>query len=86
MPKSINKQEILKRNPHIKQSQLDNSIALSQQLMESGIQVAGYNLASPFSRRRIRKLRGEFDCTKHTRGYRSKLGALPNLPQRNSPL
>jgi len=70
MPKTIDEQEILKCNPHIKKSQLDASIILAQQLMASGMQVSGYNLASPFSRHRIKKLKGEFAYTKHTRNYR----------------
>lgn len=69
MPKTISKQEILKHNPHIKKKQLDASIALAQQLMASGMRASGYNLASPFSPRRIRKLRGEFSSTKHTGNY-----------------
>lgn len=70
MPKTIDKQEILKRNPHIKEAQLDDSVALAQQLKSSGIQASGYNLASPFSRRRINKLKGEFDCTTRSGTYR----------------
>ena len=70
MPKIIDKKEILKRNPHIKETQLDDSIALTQQLKSSGIQASGYNLASPFSRRRIKKANGEFDCTAHSGTYR----------------
>lgn len=69
MPKTIDKKEILKRNPYIKKAQLDASIALAQQLMESGIRAPGYNLASPFSPRRIRKAKGEFSCTKPTGTY-----------------
>ena len=70
MPKTINKKEILKHNPHIKQSQIDASIELADQLMTSGIKASHYNLASPFSHRRIKELKGAFDCTKHTRSYR----------------
>jgi hypothetical protein len=67
MPKTIDKHEILKRNPHINKSKLDASIALTQQLITSGIQVSAYNLASPFSRRRINELKADFTCTRHTR-------------------
>ncbi len=70
MPKTIDKQEILKRNPHIKKEELAASITLAQQLMESGIQASGYNLASPFSPSRIRKFKGEFSRTKPTGSYR----------------
>lgn len=70
MPKPIDRKEILKRNPNIKEVQLDTSIALAQQLKVSGIQVHGYNLASPFSPRRIRQSKGGFDCSRHTGDYR----------------
>lgn len=70
MPEVIDKQEILKRNPHIDKTKLDESIVLAQQLMASGLQISRYNLASPFSRRRIKGHKGEFACTKRTGSYR----------------
>ncbi len=71
MPKTIDKKEILKRNPHIKKSELDASIALTQQLVKSGIQMSGYNLAPPFSNSRIKKLKGTYAQSKHTRSSRN---------------
>jgi hypothetical protein len=59
-PKTTDRQGVLKRNPRIKEPQLDDSIALAQQLEASGIKASGYNLASPFSRRRMKKFKGEW--------------------------
>ena len=70
MPKTIDEKEILKRNPHIKKSQLDDSVALTQQLIENGIQVSRYNLASPFSKTRIKKLKGAYAHSKYTGSFR----------------
>ena len=63
MVKKISKRNILKRNPHISGAQLDASIILTQQLIASGMQLSGYNLASPFTHRRLKKGDAEFTYT-----------------------
>ena len=67
MPKPVSKDKILKLNPHIDKSTLNESIKLSEVIEASGIKSAQYNLAFPFSRRRIRKSEGDFTCNKGTR-------------------
>ena len=63
----INKDKILKLNPHIDKILLNESIKLSEILEASGIRSTKYNLAFPFSRRRKKEAEGDFTCNKRTR-------------------
>ncbi len=67
MLKVVNKERILKHNPHIDKKMLNESIMLSELLIDNGAKMATYNLASPFAKRRIRKIDGDFTCTKGSR-------------------
>jgi hypothetical protein len=55
MPKIIDKNELLKLNPHVNRDLLKESMLITQLLEESGVKMSDYNLASPFSRRRAKK-------------------------------
>jgi len=48
-------EEILRLNPHISEVQLKESLLLTKQLAKAGVRMSEYNLASPFSRRRIKE-------------------------------
>ncbi len=70
MSEVIDEKELLRLNPHIDRKKLKESILISQQLANSGVKMSEYRLASPFSRRRIRKQADSYANTKRTRKYR----------------
>ena len=59
MHKMIDEKKILRLNPHINQDKLKESILISRQLAGIGVKMADYNLASPFSHRKINKQKGK---------------------------
>ena len=70
MPKTLSKEKILKLNPHIDKTLLNDSIKLSEILAASGTQIAKYNLAFPVSRRRRGKSEADFTSSKDNRPSR----------------
>jgi hypothetical protein len=50
---TINKQEILKKNPHVDASDLDKSLKLGKKLRAAGLRRTEYRLASPLDRRKV---------------------------------
>jgi hypothetical protein len=70
MPKVIDKKELLRLNPHIDRKKLQESLLITEQLADSGVKMSEYHLASPFSRRRIKKQKDILTNTKQTRRYR----------------
>lgn len=54
MPKKIEIEEIVAKNPQIDAEELEASREIVEQFRRSGIRRAGYRLALPFSGRRVR--------------------------------
>ena len=54
MQKKADLKEILKKNPHIFQKDLEEYQILSEELSNTGIQPRGYQLARPFVRQHIK--------------------------------
>ena len=54
MAKKLNLEEILKNNPRVNADRLQRSRELRKRLRAAGVRGAGYNLALPFERRRVR--------------------------------
>ena len=54
MLKKADLKEILKKNPHVYQKDLEEYQILSKELSKAGIQPRGYQLAPPFVRHHIK--------------------------------
>lgn len=52
MPKKLDIEEILRKNPHIDKAKLREGRELSEQLRDLGLMGKGYNLVSPGKERR----------------------------------
>ena len=53
MTKSIDLQDIIKKNPYVNLKKLQEGLELSKKIRALGIQKTGYRLASPAERRRV---------------------------------
>jgi len=53
MPENIGLDEILRLNPQVDETLLEQAIELLHKMRQGGVSRRGYNLASPYSRRTI---------------------------------
>lgn len=53
MPDRIDVDEIISRNPQVDREQLEKAGEMARNLRDMGVHRKGYNIASPFGRRRI---------------------------------